>query len=435
VGEAGSGGLAAGAAFVTNISGGTEQRTEERFCYNCGSPNPAEYLFCVNCGRRIDFLRPLPEPVRPPSPYPVRFDVEYPERLSRLKTLVRLILAIPHLLIIYVLGVLVGIITLVAWFAILFTRRYPKGLFNIVVGFNRWSANVYAYIALLRDEYPPFSTDPGRYAVLYEVDYPEKLSRWLIFFKFFPLPVLLILHQFVLGFVFLVALLFDFIAWFAILFTGRFPRGLFNFVTGSMRWWYRVGAYGALLRDEFPPYSTSADARPGSGRAAVISAVVGAVIFAGYIGSFIAFSTIEADTRTVGVSYSQVLAGRAAPPVDVDGNEVTLLRAEDPATLGQTRIPRAGSRYVRFQLEITNIDSLFTSVALRTFRLEDARGGDHNAVAVQGVPSEYSLAQGESVRVSAVFEVQQGVQPASLTYSPGFAAFLPFGERVRFEFR
>src|ERR671924_394386 len=102
----------------------------ERFCHNCGASNPDHYSFCIRCGARINFLRPLPPaPGRPPGSYPVFFDVEYPEKRSRLSTLGRLILAIPQLLIVYALGTVVGIVTLIAWFAILFTGRYPKGLF------------------------------------------------------------------------------------------------------------------------------------------------------------------------------------------------------------------------------------------------------------------------------------------------------------------
>jgi hypothetical protein len=169
---------------VTN-STPPEQPAAERFCLNCGTPNPETYSFCGRCGVRINFLRPLPTAAdRLPGRYPIRFDVEYPERLSRLLIFVKWwLLAIPQLLIVYALSTVSGVIGFIAWFAILFTRRYPKGLFEVVVGFNRWGANVTSYTGLLRDEYPPFATDPGLYPVRYEVDYREKLNRWLIFVK------------------------------------------------------------------------------------------------------------------------------------------------------------------------------------------------------------------------------------------------------------
>ena len=406
----------------------------ERFCHNCGAANPDEYSFCIHCGTRINFTRPLPEgPRRTPGTYPVDFDVEYPVKLSRLSTLARLILAIPQLLIIYALGTVVSIVTLIAWFAILFTRRYPKGLFELVVSFNRWIANVYAYVALLRDEYPPFSADPGRYPVTYEVDYPEKLSRWLIFVKWF----LVFLHQFVLQFLGFFALLAAVIAWFAILITGRFPRSLFNYIVGVMRWYLRVGAYSSLLRDEFPPFSRRADARPGSGRAIALSAVGGLLVIPVSIAGIVALSTIDAETKEVSARYSDVLAGDPTASADVDGNVVTLLSAKDPSTAGRFRPPRAGHRLVRFELEIWNYDSVFTSVSRDAFRLKDSLGREIAPFMLDSsslTPGNI-VESGDTVVVEVVFEVRRAADPATLTYSPGFAAYLPFGERVRFDFR
>ena len=183
--------------------------------------------------------------------YPLRFDVEYPEKLSRWLIFVKWLLAIPHLLIVGALGYVVEVIILIAWFAILFTGRYPRGLFDFVVNVYRWQANVSAYAGLFRDEYPPFSWEPGKYPVSYEVDYPEQLSRWLIFVKW----LLAIPHIIVLGLLFIVAFVAWVIAWFAILFTGRFPRGLFNFLVGVVRWNYRLNLYTNFLRDEYPPFS------------------------------------------------------------------------------------------------------------------------------------------------------------------------------------
>ncbi len=110
--------------------------------------------------------------------YPLTYDVEYPEELSRWLIFVKWLLAIPHLLIVYALSIAASAITFIAWFAILFTKRYPRELFDFVVNINRWSANMSAYIYLLRDEYPPFSWDAGLYPVTYDVEYPEELSRW-----------------------------------------------------------------------------------------------------------------------------------------------------------------------------------------------------------------------------------------------------------------
>jgi hypothetical protein len=184
------------------------------------------------------------------STYPLVFDVEYPERLSRWLIFVKWLLAIPHLIILYALMAVAEIITVIAWFAILFTGRYPKGMFDFVVGILRWDHNVTAYVALLRDDYPPFSLSAGQYPVTYDVEYPERLSRLLIFFKWLlVIPNLIVLA--LVGIAYFVTLI---IAWFAILFTGRYPEGLFRFAVGTIRWSARVNAYMWLLRDEYPPF-------------------------------------------------------------------------------------------------------------------------------------------------------------------------------------
>ena len=187
------------------------------------------------------------------SSYPLRFDVEYPECLSRWKIFVKWLLAIPQFIVLYVIGILAMLFTVIAWFAILFTGRYPQGLFNFVVGYYRWNANLSAYILLMRDDYPPFSMEEGRYPVTLEVDYPERLSRWLIFVKWLlVIPNIIVLA--VLGLVYYVTLI---IAWFAILFTGRYPKGLFGFAVGVARWSLRANAYVYLLTDRYPPFSLS----------------------------------------------------------------------------------------------------------------------------------------------------------------------------------
>jgi hypothetical protein len=185
--------------------------------------------------------------------YPLRYDVEYSEELSRWLIFVKWwLLPIPHWIILYALGIASGVMGLIAFFAILFTKRYPRGLFDFVVNVNRWSANVGAYSGLFRDEYPPFSWEPGQYPVTYEVDYPEELNRWLPLVKWW---LLAIPHYIVLLFLGVAATVVYIIIWFAILFTKRFPRGLFDFVVGVNRWNLRVSAYASLLRDEYPPFS------------------------------------------------------------------------------------------------------------------------------------------------------------------------------------
>lgn len=185
------------------------------------------------------------------APYPLRYNVEYPAELSRWLIWVKWLLAIPHYIVVYFLGIVASILGFIAFFAILFTKRYPRGMFNFVVGVNRWNANLGAYTGFMRDEYPPFTMDEGEYAVTYEVEYPEQLSRWLPFVKW----LLAIPHYFVLIALFIAAVVVQFIAFFAIFFTKRYPRGMFDFVVGVNRWSNRVNAYTGLLRDEYPPFS------------------------------------------------------------------------------------------------------------------------------------------------------------------------------------
>jgi hypothetical protein len=194
-----------------------------------------------------------PVPPAATSGYPVTFDVEYPERLSRWKILVKWLLAIPHLIIVYLLLAVAGILQFIAFFAILFTKRWPRGLFDFTVQIYRWSLNTTAYaILLLRDEYPPFSGEAGEYPLVLEVEYREDLSRWQIFVKW----LLVIPHLIILSVLFIGVFFVVIIAFFAILFTGRYPRGLFDFVVGTLRWMVRVQAYSHwLMTDRYPPFS------------------------------------------------------------------------------------------------------------------------------------------------------------------------------------
>ncbi len=183
--------------------------------------------------------------------YPVTFDVQYPEELSRWLIFVKWLLAIPQLIVVYLLVLVSAVVTFIAFFAILFTKRYPRGMFDFVVGVNRWTANVTAYIFLMRDDYPPFSMDAGKYAVTYDVAYPEELSRWMIFVKW----LLVLPNALVAVLLLLVAEIVTFIAWFAILFTKQYPESLFRFVVGALRWQHRANAYSNLLTDQYPPFS------------------------------------------------------------------------------------------------------------------------------------------------------------------------------------
>jgi len=190
--------------------------------------------------------------------YPLRYDVEYPETLSRLLNNIpylKLILVIPHILVLLVMGLLAAVINFIAWWAILFTGAYPRGMFDFVVNVQRWGLGVNAYQYMMRDEYPPFSGEIGKYAPLtYAVEYPDRLSRLLNNIPYLKL-ILAIPHVIVLIFLFIGFIVVNFIAWWAILFTGKYPREMFDYVVGVSRWSSRVSAYVGMLTDEYPPFS------------------------------------------------------------------------------------------------------------------------------------------------------------------------------------
>jgi Domain of unknown function (DUF4389) len=192
-------------------------------------------------------------PIVTAAGYPVRFDVEYPESLSRWKIFLKWLLAIPQFIIVYLLQIVGGVMVLIAFFSILFTKKWPRGMFDFMVQIQRWTVNTVVYaLTLQRDEYPPFSGEAGEYPVQLEIDYDENLSRLLIFVKW----LLVIPHLIVLTFLVIAAYVVIVIAFFAILFTGSYPRGMFDFVTGVLRWTLRVNAYGQwLMTDKYPPFS------------------------------------------------------------------------------------------------------------------------------------------------------------------------------------
>lgn len=205
----------------------------------------------------------------PPDDYAVRFVVDVPDGpRNRLTTAFRIFVAIPILV---VLGLVSGgslfsssgngsrgaaaaggVLFLAPLVMILFRQKYPRWWFDWNVAWLRFSNRVAAYLLLLRDEYP--ATDEDQ-AVHLDIDYPDAandLNRWLPLVKWF----LAIPHFIVLFFLSLAAIVVVIVAWFAILFTGSYPPGLFDFVVGVMRWHNRVAGYAFVLAtDRYPPFS------------------------------------------------------------------------------------------------------------------------------------------------------------------------------------
>ncbi|MCP3997399.1 MAG: DUF4389 domain-containing protein [bacterium] len=184
-----------------------------------------------------------------PESYAARLDIDYPEKLDRFTTFFRILWVIPAALVVALLGDGLFFATMLL---IVFRVKYPRWWFDFAQELTRYGARVGAYFALLTDQYPS-TTDEQTVHV--ELDYPDverDLNRWLPLVKW----ILAIPHYAVLFFLMIGALVVWVIAWFAILFTGTFPRGLFDYMVGVARWSLRVEAYAfLLLTDEYPPFS------------------------------------------------------------------------------------------------------------------------------------------------------------------------------------
>jgi hypothetical protein len=216
------------------------------------------------------------EPLPVAGRSPVRLAATLDDPLSRGLWLVKWFLAIPHFFILFFLWVASAVMTFVAGIAILFTRRYPRSIFDFNVGVLRWTWRVtyYATSGIGTDRYPPFTLAAVEYPATLEIEYPEQLNRWLVLVKWW---LLAIPHYIVIGFFMgggwfidgnngraaagfgLIGLVTVF-AGVALLFTGRYPRGLFDFVMGMNRWVYRVIAYASLMTDRYPPFTFDAGA-------------------------------------------------------------------------------------------------------------------------------------------------------------------------------
>ncbi len=204
----------------------------------------------------------------PPRPSPVRVTGHQDASLSRGLWLVKWLLALPHWIVLAVLWVVYAVLTVIAFVAILLTGRYPRGIFDLNVGILRWSWRVqfYATSAIGTDRYPPFTLGHADYPADLDVDYPERLSRGLVLVKWWLLaiPQLIVVailagtwsdgtdrtHVVVGGLIGALTLA----AGLLLLFTGRYPRPLFDLLVGLNRWVFRVVAYVSLMTDDYPPF-------------------------------------------------------------------------------------------------------------------------------------------------------------------------------------
>jgi hypothetical protein len=352
------------------------------------------------------------------APYPVTFAAAYPERSARWKTLLRVFLAIPVLVFWVVVSGAAQPVVVASWLAILVRGRMPRWLFDFQVALYRWGNRAAGYLLLLTDRYPPFD---GDWAINYDVRYPERLARWkLLFWK----VITAIPHFIIVAILLFTVLVVTVIAWFFILIAGRYPRGLYDYVVGVMRWGARVQAYVLSLTDEYPPFNLSAEAGPAGGDAYLISSILGFLLAGGAIaGGVVAIVMVGGETE-VQVSYQGLQAGRPAPTAEMGGVRVTLLSATDPLLEGETLLePEPGRRLVMFRFTIANDSWRDVKVRESDFKLRDQEGEKYEPelVVVAGHAAPQEVQEDEAVTMKAVFELPEGVAPTELKFAPSFA--------------
>lgn len=189
--------------------------------------------------------------------YPVRFDVETPDRMENWRPLVQWLMALPHVLVMYLLGIVGFVVAVVSWFSIVFTGKFSDSLAATQAMVLRYSMRTTAFAGFLHEEFPPFdftssASEPGGTPVT--VDFTpalENRNRLTVALRLFWMIPAAIFGAIVL----FVAEILWFFAFFAVLFTGTWPAGLLDFVVKALRLSVRVNAYGALLTDEYPPFA------------------------------------------------------------------------------------------------------------------------------------------------------------------------------------
>jgi uncharacterized protein DUF4389 len=191
-------------------------------------------------------------------PYPVTFEADYVEKRSRLTTFFRWLLVIPHFIVVTFYGLAAVVVVIVAWFAILFTGRWPRGMYDFVAGFLRYATAVYGYWYLLTDKYPPFGPDVGAYPVRLNIAPPkDEYSRLKVLFR-----IILAIPPYIIAYAMgIVAQVGAFLAWFAIVVLGRQPKGLQDMIVLGLSYQQRAYAYMALITEDWPPFTDDAARR------------------------------------------------------------------------------------------------------------------------------------------------------------------------------
>ena len=188
--------------------------------------------------------------------HPIQLDIDAPLEIARWRIIGNVILAIPHFIVLYVMVIVLNVFTFIAWFAILFTGNIPRGMFDFMAAVFRYQWRISSFTLFMRSSYPAFDlkasdVDTGNDPASVTIPYPDRLSRGLIFIK----CLLIIPTNLVLVFVGIAAEVVIVVAWFAVLFTGRWPSSMRKFIVGVQRWGLRSQAYVFLMTDKYPPFT------------------------------------------------------------------------------------------------------------------------------------------------------------------------------------
>jgi hypothetical protein len=189
--------------------------------------------------------------------YPVKFEMDFVERRSRVTTFFRYILAIPHFFFAFFYAIAFYVVYIIAWFALLFTARWPRSLYEFTSGFLRYFTRLSAYLYLGIDQYPPFSgAEDNSYPVRVHIAPPlDRYSRVKVFFRFI-YAILAMVIRYALGIVISVV---AFLSWFAIVITGRQPAALQNALSFSLDYTTRADGLLLLITETYPSFGESAD--------------------------------------------------------------------------------------------------------------------------------------------------------------------------------
>ena len=274
---------------------------------------------------------------------------------------------------------------------------------------------------MLRDEYPPFSWEPGEYPLLLEIPRPERQSRFRLFIRAFAI----VPNYLVFYFVQFAWFFTTFISWFAILFTGRYPHGFFKFSVGVGRWYQRMAAYIYLLRDEYPPYSINADARPGN---EVVSAIIGLPFLAAYVAlSVLPLFGVFGGNTTVYSYLTPATISREHPTAKSGSLRLTLLSYDDNATSFDD-FAVSGYKFVSFNVRGEK-DGFFPAYFWPVFLTVKTCSGYNTSInaSASAIPFRVFWRSG-SEEATAYFEIPRTAAVCELSYFVGRG-------RIKFVFR